>query len=322
MATKVVPPMVVGEQTSLTGFSVDLWNAIATRLNEDYTWVQLELDEIFVALETEQVEVAIAAITMTHEREARVDFSHPILDSGLRIAISTDTGSTVTGAWNALREGPLVRTFFYFLGFVVLCGHILWYAEHGQSAIADPYFPGIFEAFWCVLTTMTTVGYGDIAPRRWLGRLAAALVMLTGISFFGFVLSQFTAGLVGHNHLAIEGFEDLPGRNIGTVRGTTAESELRRLGSSVTAAHDIKGMQDLLFNGTVDAIVYDSPVILHLVKQNSQRAKTIGDLFARQDYGIAFPENSPWIEPVNRELLELREDGTYEFLCAKWFSES
>lgn len=39
------------------------------------------------------------------------------------------------------------------------------------------------DGIWWALTTVTTVGYGDIYPRTSIGRIIAGVVMLSGIGF-------------------------------------------------------------------------------------------------------------------------------------------
>ena len=51
-------------------------------------------------------------------------------------------------------------------------------------------------------------------------------------------------------------------------------------------------------------------------------ARLVGPLFAEDYYGIALPRNSSLRKPINEMLLQIREDGTYEALVAKWFSDS
>jgi len=43
------------------------------------------------------------------------------------------------------------------------------------------------DGVWWALTTVTTVGYGDVYPHTTTGRLIAALVMLSGIGFVAFL---------------------------------------------------------------------------------------------------------------------------------------
>ncbi len=47
-------------------------------------------------------------------------------------------------------------------------------------------FPNYFEALWWVMTTVTTVGYGDVSPVTWGGKLfAMAIVYIIGIGLMG-----------------------------------------------------------------------------------------------------------------------------------------
>ncbi|MCI8701935.1 MAG: potassium channel family protein [Turicibacter sp.] len=41
------------------------------------------------------------------------------------------------------------------------------------------------DALWWCVVTVTTVGYGDIVPKTGMGRIIAALVMMSGIGFLG-----------------------------------------------------------------------------------------------------------------------------------------
>ena len=62
------------------------------------------------------------------------------------------------------------------LAVVVLCSAGLYVAENGvNQAVASP-----FDALWRGITTMTTVGYGDVYPITPEGRVAASLLMLLG----------------------------------------------------------------------------------------------------------------------------------------------
>ena len=47
-------------------------------------------------------------------------------------------------------------------------------------------------ALWWSITTVSTVGYGDIAPTTGIGKLAAVILMVIGIGFIGMMTSSLT----------------------------------------------------------------------------------------------------------------------------------
>jgi voltage-gated potassium channel len=81
-----------------------------------------------------------------------------------------------------LESGPLFSVLVIFLMVVFLAS----VAEHFLEREAQPTtFGSVPAALWWAAVTMTTVGYGDVVPVTPLGRLVAALVMISGLGVFG-----------------------------------------------------------------------------------------------------------------------------------------
>jgi voltage-gated potassium channel len=64
------------------------------------------------------------------------------------------------------------------------------------SLIDNDEYPTIGLGLWWALQTVTTVGYGDVAPAQLGGRLIAAVVMLEGIAFIAIVTAVITSTFV------------------------------------------------------------------------------------------------------------------------------
>jgi ABC-type amino acid transport substrate-binding protein len=47
--------------------------------------------------------------------------------------------------------------------------------------------------------------------------------------------------------------------------------------------------------------------------------RLVGSIFQPEKYGIVFVDGSERVEPVNRVLLELREEGRYDEIYRRWF---
>src|SRR6478736_1953406 len=59
---------------------------------------------------------------------------------------------------------------------------VAYYAEHPP---VNPEFATFGDSLWWAIVTLTTVGYGDIVPVTTTGRIAAIMIMLTGVSVLG-----------------------------------------------------------------------------------------------------------------------------------------
>ncbi|WP_254901851.1 potassium channel family protein [Thalassobacillus devorans] len=66
-------------------------------------------------------------------------------------------------------------------------------------------FPTYFDGFWWVMTTVTTVGYGDYYPVTVAGRLIAIFLYILGIGLIGVVIGKVVDGLAGFRKKRLEG---------------------------------------------------------------------------------------------------------------------
>jgi voltage-gated potassium channel Kch len=76
-----------------------------------------------------------------------------------------------------------IRTIVFVATLMVLAGGVL-------VRVVEPHtFTSIGLAFWWAMTTVTTVGYGDIVPESTAGRIVGSALMLTGVSLIPLVTS-------------------------------------------------------------------------------------------------------------------------------------
>lgn len=75
------------ETEEMVGFDMEIIAEVAKRAGFDYNLQTMDFNGIIPALQTGSVDIAIAGITITEEREKIVDFSDPYYDSGLRILV-------------------------------------------------------------------------------------------------------------------------------------------------------------------------------------------------------------------------------------------
>ena len=127
-------------------------------------------------------------------------------------------------------------------------------------------------------------------------------------------VSRLTGTITGPNSLA--------GHRVGTVRRSTGAEWLSENvpGARILLYSVVDEAYDDLLKGEIEAVVYDAPSVLYFSSHKGKSLTTpAGPVFHREEYGIALPEGSPHQEKINRTLLTLFEDGTYNQLYQKWF---
>ncbi|MBS0450922.1 MAG: glutamine ABC transporter substrate-binding protein GlnH [Proteobacteria bacterium] len=74
------------------GFDIDLWDAVARDLKLDYKLQPMDFNGILPALQTRNVDVALAGITIKDERKKAIDFSDGYYDSGFKLMVPASSG--------------------------------------------------------------------------------------------------------------------------------------------------------------------------------------------------------------------------------------
>jgi len=81
-----------------------------------------------------------------------------------------------------LESGPLLSVLVIFLMVVFLASVAEYFLERD---VQPQTFGSVPAALWWAVVTLTTTGYGDAVPVTPLGRMVAAMVMISGLGVFG-----------------------------------------------------------------------------------------------------------------------------------------
>ena len=325
VVTRVIPPFVIQQNDRLSGFSVDLWKALTDKMGVKSMFiVKPTVVDLLASLKSHEADVGIAAISISAERDKDFDFSQPMFDSGLQIMTKNqESGSSVGRLWNQILSSGI---FLWLLGIFIVGlvpAHIVWLVEHKcEHGILkhSSYYPGIFEAYWWSLACLAT--QAEEMPKTALGRVVAVFWMFTAVVFIAFFTAQVTASLtVQQLQGSIQGPDDLPGKRVATTTGSTSATYLRDHKVTVVEFPQIDQAYDALGKGDADAVVFDAPVLKYYVAHGGKgQVRTVGDVFQKEYYGIAFMPDSRYRKPIERALLAMKEDGSYQELYDKWFS--
>ncbi|MBD2520305.1 transporter substrate-binding domain-containing protein [Nostoc sp. FACHB-973] len=324
VATRVIPPFVLPEKGQLSGFSIDLWRSIANEIGVESKFIQYPtVSELLAGIQDNKANLGIAAISITAEREQNFDFSLPIFAGGLQILVRNAENNN-SGFPNILQlffSASLFQVIGIALVLIVIAAHIIWLSErhHKEGMVPESYFPGIFKACWWAAATLAT--QADEMPKGVLGRLVGIVWMFIGVLFAAYFTATATTSLtVQQLQGDIKSIDDLPGKIVATTAGSTAAAYLREHHISVLEVPKIEQAYNALQTKKADAVVFDAPVLLfYAANEGKGKVQVVGTILREESYGIVLPNNSPYRKPINKALLNLKENGTYQSLYDKWF---
>ena len=199
VATRQAPPFAMkGPDGRWIGLSIRLWGEVGRSIG-----VTTEFDESSLADMTDGVadgrfDAAVAALTTTPKREAKIDFSHPFYTTGFGIAVRQG-GSNRISILYAILTWDFVQAIAALFTVLAGIGVLFWLAERRQNPeqFGGPALKGIGPGLWLAAVTMTTVGYGDKAPQMRVGRIIALVWMFAAIliisTFTGMIASALTS---------------------------------------------------------------------------------------------------------------------------------
>jgi len=113
---------------------------------------------------------------------------------------------------------------------------------------------------------------------------------------------------------------DLFDHRVGVVADSAAQLYMTSLGIPTQPGPSIEERIEELENGNLDAVVHHAPFLQYYASHaGNGKVRVSGVPFSELDFGIALPEGSPYREQLNRALLRLVEDGTYQRIHDRWF---
>ncbi|MDF9796163.1 polar amino acid transport system substrate-binding protein [Catalinimonas alkaloidigena] len=321
---KPLVPFVIDNADSVySGISILFFEKVAEDLNLTFQYKPYEnLDALLDAVSASEVDLAVGAITITDERETRMDFTHSYFSSGMGVVMRQGQQGIFHQLMN-IASWDFVKAAGVLCLVILIFGILLWLFERkrNKEMFGKGRMRGIGSSFWWSAVTMTTVGYGDKAPITAGGRAIAFVWMFTAIvitsTLTAAIASSLTVNTLSQN---IESIEDLANVKVGTVRGSNSEEYLTREGIFATLFDTTEDALQALQNEELKVVIYDKPILQYLLNQTDayEDLEILPRRILPSNYGFAIPEDSPLRNDLNVIILRKLTSPEYRSIINRY----
>ena len=320
-------PFVFDDPENPDGIAIEIWQSIAKEHDWKYQYKSFdEVNSALNALTNNELDVVVGPISITSDRVERMSFSQPYYQSSISIVSRADR----PGIWQRIKpffSFKLLIAVGVFVLILAIVGTLLWLAEHKASPDQFPQDPikGIGNGMWLAIVTMSTTGYGDMAPITLRGRIIAGTWMVVTIIFATSMVAGIasTLTLSGMGSSTIKNVEELSGKKVATLKGAPSLGFLKTHKAKSIQTNDIEDAFNKLKNREVEAVVYDRPQLLYYITEHPEQDLYIAKAeYYKQGYGFALPLNDTLVYDVNLTLLKLAEEHIVQDVIDEYLSEN
>jgi ABC-type amino acid transport substrate-binding protein len=299
-----------------SGLSVELWQKIAHDLNLKYRFVEAPtVQELLDMAATKKIDVGIGALTVTAEREQRVDFTQSFYVTGLGIAVPSVSSISWVPIVRAMTSFGFLQAVLGLLGLALLSGLLMWLFERRHNEdFSGGLRKGLTSSVWWSTLAMTQRTRADTGPKTMAGRIVGIVWMIASI----IAIAVFTAGITSllttkQLQGLVHGVEDLRSVRVATVKGTAADATLTKMRikhrSYATAADGLNALR----RGSIDAFVFDKALLAWTIRQNySSAVQLLDTTFDPQNYAFVLPTGSALRKPVTVALLQATQSDWWK----------
>jgi len=318
------PPFVMHKEKE-EGIVIDIWKEIAFGLNRKYKLIEFQsVDSGIKAIDNKELDILIGPITINSSRAALANFSQPYYNTDLAILAPVRE----TTFWDKIK--PFLSTTFIYavLGLLIILtivGFLFWALE-GRK-FPDDYgkgpIKGTASGVWLAVVTMTTVGYGDLAPRTPQGRFLLGSWMVISL----ILATSFVAGIAttfsqsSNDDKTITGISHLENKKVAVPNYKKIMDKVRDAGGSPVPVDDVSQGYKLLLADKVDAFIYDAIPLEYIFEADKKKDYVLSKKrIEPQYYGFLFPIGSTLKRKVDLQIIRLQENQEINHIVEDWVS--
>ena len=306
------PPFVIKTADhEFEGLSIELWENIAK--SEDLTFryeQQSDFIGVLKKLEYREIDLTINPMDVNALRVDKFDMTQPYFISSIGVAIPYLNRSPLALFISNIFSWAFFKIILFLILVIFVFGFFLWLVERRHNKFQfRPGLLGLFDGLWWSAVTMTTVGYGDKAPKSNLGKAVAIIWMFTAV----IIISSFTASIASTLTITglqtdIENAEDIRlVENIAVVGASNGEAYLleEEIPITQTYASPILALRALAKKEN-ELLLYDHTILQYYVNRLSlgEKVKLLPITLKESYQSFMLPKDHPAFDGINVGLIQ------------------
>lgn len=319
------PPFIYSNNGELQGINYWLWQSLASERELVYEIIPMDFGALLNGLQTGAIHMSLNPLTLTSERATHFDFTLPYYASHSAIAVAEE--GSLQKFINLIRSfvnSNFLRGMFLLLVIIFMFGWLGWYFErrHNHEQFR-PGWRGIWDGIWWSAVTLTTVGYGDKAPRTRSGKLAALALMFGGLLFISGLTASMASSLT-IDQLAAQPatLEDYKDARVGAVGESGTHEYLRsHFFRNLQTFPDLQEGLEALSKGEIKAFMHDEPILRHRIdqRQSAHGLIVLPLKFDPQFYGFGMAKGQDSLRlSFSEGILRARETQAWQVLLSEY----
>ncbi len=318
-------PFIISEDDLLEGINVWLWQRVAEDLELEYELRPMPFADMLAALKQGEIDVSINPLTITSDRIKEMGFSRSFYASHSTVIVAEKTSwQKIKQFVGALLDMNFLRGFLLLFFILLFFGLLIWLFERRKNPEHfRPNQKGVWDGLWWSVVTLTTVGYGDKAPKTRGGKIAALGLMFSGLLFVSGLTASIASSLTV-NQLTenAESFNEFKEKKVGTVKSSSSYDFLK-----VHFFKDVNQYQGVvpglreLKDQKIDAFIYDEPILRYRIQKDSslRNLEILPIKFDVQFYGFGVKKSQfPLQQSISERILEIIETTEWEIVLAEY----
>ncbi|CAF0978280.1 unnamed protein product [Didymodactylos carnosus] len=303
-----------------SGFYIDIFNALKERLKFEYelyqvpdkTWgardpVSNEWNGLIAELVKHRADLALTSLKVTTERNSAVDFSVPLMETGIALIVAMRPGAISTTAF--------LKPYDYRIWILILLVSL-----HGVAI-------SVYSFDYCQKIYTDIRKHKITKDKRLLLNYFVEIVRPTHKAAF-MITKDVYFELTGINDVRLSNpWTMKPAFQFGTVINGSTDEVVRTNHKQIYSymkpfmKRNVSDGIKALKLGSLHAFLYDAVVLDYLSGQDNEcKLRVVGNWYAMTGYGIGFPKKSKFKDMIDKQIIALHDSGEIERLRRFWFT--